>query len=263
MDVKISIITINYNNKDGLIKTIDSVINQSFKTFEWIVIDGDSTDGSKELIESYQNYMNYWVSEPDNGIYHAMNKGIDKAKGEYLLFLNSGDCLYDVDVLEKSAPYLTNADIYAGIELRGENVHNINISNQATNQQIINCFTRSFVPHQSSFIKKELFKRFGMYSECTSMCSDNLFFFKTLILNNATLEKLPHFISRYDANGMSSLHGEEYSIEFDKELNKHPRIIYLLDFHSKNFEIIEALRRNKFLFFIFRVINYITRKLKL
>ena len=78
--MKLSIITINYNNKAGLQKTIDSVVAQTWRDFEWIIIDGGSTDGSKELIEQYQQHFAYWCSEPDKGVYNAMNKGIDKAK---------------------------------------------------------------------------------------------------------------------------------------------------------------------------------------
>jgi len=99
--MKLSIITVNLNNKSGLQKTIDSVISQTYKDFEWIIIDGGSTDGSKELIEQYSQYITYWISEPDKGIYNAMNKGIVQAKGEYLQFLNSGDALYDKYVLDK------------------------------------------------------------------------------------------------------------------------------------------------------------------
>ena len=80
--MRLSIITINYNNKNGLQKTIDSVISQTFKDFEWIIIDGGSTDGSKELIEQYSQYISYGISEPDNGIYNAMNKGIKRDKEE-------------------------------------------------------------------------------------------------------------------------------------------------------------------------------------
>ena len=91
--MKLSIITINFNNLAGLKKTADSVISQTWKEFEWIIIDGGSTDGSKEFIVSLNDDLNrngwnpitYWCSEPDKGIYNAMNKGIGKAKGEYLL----------------------------------------------------------------------------------------------------------------------------------------------------------------------------------
>ena len=91
--MKLSVITINFNNKEGLAKTIVSVVGQTTRDFEWIIIDGGSTDGSMELIENNSEYISYYVSEPDKGIYNAMNKGIMASHGEYLLFLNSGDYL--------------------------------------------------------------------------------------------------------------------------------------------------------------------------
>ncbi|MGK0307850.1 MAG: glycosyltransferase involved in cell wall biosynthesis, partial [Urechidicola sp.] len=97
----ISIITINYNDAVGLKKTMASVLEQTYEDIEYIVIDGGSTDGSKAYIELYHKDLAYWVSEPDQGIYHAMNKGIDQATGDYLLFLNSGDWLVDNFVIDK------------------------------------------------------------------------------------------------------------------------------------------------------------------
>ena len=87
--MRISIITINYNNLNGLKNTIKSVLDQSFFDFEFIVIDGGSTDGSKGYIELNSAKINYWVSESDRGVYHAMNKGLSKVTGEFCLFLNS------------------------------------------------------------------------------------------------------------------------------------------------------------------------------
>ena len=89
--MKLSVITINFNNRDGLRKTIESVVNQTYNDFEYIIIDGGSTDGSVDVIKEYADRIDYWVSEPDKGIYNAMNKGIDVAKGEYCIFMNSGD----------------------------------------------------------------------------------------------------------------------------------------------------------------------------
>ena len=91
--MKLSIVTINYNDAIGLERTIQSVITQTFKDFEYIIIDGNSTDGSKEIIKKYSEKIQVAISEPDTGIYNAMNKGAALAKGEYLLFLNSGDNL--------------------------------------------------------------------------------------------------------------------------------------------------------------------------
>ena len=112
--MKLSVITINFNNKEGLAKTIVSVVGQTTRDFEWIIIDGGSTDGSRELIENNSDYITYYVSEPDKGIYNAMNKGIVASHGEYLLFLNSGDYLYNKDVIEQVIPLLRDKDIYVG-----------------------------------------------------------------------------------------------------------------------------------------------------
>ena len=92
----ISIITVNFNNNEGLKKTLRSIEVQSYTSYEHIIIDADSNDGSQETIKKYSEkntHLTYWVSEKDKGIYDGMNKGIRQAKGEYLYFLNSGDCL--------------------------------------------------------------------------------------------------------------------------------------------------------------------------
>jgi glycosyltransferase involved in cell wall biosynthesis len=113
MTFKLSIITINYNNSIGLKKTIESVVSQSCSEFEFIVIDGGSQDVSKEIIELHQSKINYWVSEKDKGIYHAMNKGIRASSGEYILFLNSGDVLLDdVEILNKVVLNLNQKALY-------------------------------------------------------------------------------------------------------------------------------------------------------
>lgn len=112
--MKLSIITVNRNNTEGLRKTIESVVSQTYTDFEYIIIDGASTDGSVDIIKEYADRITYWVSEPDNGIYNAMNKGILKAKGEYLQFLNSGDWLVDEGVLQTMIKYTDDVDILIG-----------------------------------------------------------------------------------------------------------------------------------------------------
>ena len=111
---KLSIITINYNNKSGLEQTIKSVVNQNAeKHTEHIIIDGGSNDGSLDVIDENKEHFSYWCSEKDNGIYHAMNKGIAHATGEYLLFLNSGDFL-EPEVIATVLNELTGTDIIYG-----------------------------------------------------------------------------------------------------------------------------------------------------
>lgn len=111
--MKLSIITINYNNSIGLRKTIESVVSQTDNTFEYIIVDGGSSDGSVDIIKQYADKISQWVSERDGGIYNAMNKGVRMAHGEYIMFLNSGDILYDNNVIGHVLPKL-KADICVG-----------------------------------------------------------------------------------------------------------------------------------------------------
>lgn len=109
-----SIITINYNDKSGLRRTIESVASQTYVDYEYIIIDGGSTDGSVDVIKEFASDIDCWVSEKDRGIYHAMNKGVLQAHGDYCLFLNSGDAFYDKSVLEHIAEKGLKEDIIVG-----------------------------------------------------------------------------------------------------------------------------------------------------
>ena len=112
--MKLSIITVNYNDAEGLERTIKSVMSQSFKDFEFIIIDGGSTDASVDVIKKYEDKIDYWVSERDGGIYPGMNKGLRQAKGEYVNFMNGGDSYYSPDVLNAIFALNSNADIITG-----------------------------------------------------------------------------------------------------------------------------------------------------
>jgi len=104
--MKLSVITICYNEKDTIRQTIESVLNQKFTDFEYIIVDGNSDDGTYDIIREYSNRLSKFISEPDNGIFDAMNKGLDHADGEYIFFLNAGDVLVNnkifADIFDKS-----------------------------------------------------------------------------------------------------------------------------------------------------------------
>lgn len=149
--MRYSIITINYNDKEGLKRTVVSVLNQTHTDYEFIIIDGGSTDGSVDVIQKYEDDITYWVSEKDNGIYHAMNKGVAKAQGEYCIFMNSGDCFHSSNVLESVSKY--QEDIICGKMLKGKT-----ISPSGHNKSTISLvdLMRGSLPHQAMFIKREL-----------------------------------------------------------------------------------------------------------
>lgn len=196
--MKYSIITINYNNKEGLRKTIESVVNQTCQDFEYIVIDGGSTDGSIDIIRKYADRIDYWVSEPDKGIYNAMNKGILQAHGEYLNFMNSGDCFYDVYVLEAIIPYL-DSDIVSGKNY----VEGNGIQGYFKDDITLIDFFQGTLPHQASFIKHDLFVE-SLYDEKLKIIADWKFFVEALIFKNCTFHNLDILVCLFNPDGISS-----------------------------------------------------------
>jgi glycosyltransferase involved in cell wall biosynthesis len=217
MNRKLSIITINYNNLKGLKRTVGSVINQTWKEFEYIVIDGGSTDGSLAFIQSQSANIHYWVSEPDKGIYNAMNKGIAKATGEYLLFLNSGDHFYSDMALQENIKSLVSYDlIYFNIEVIGVKPAEI-----ISYPEILRFSDMYFsaLCHQGTFIKKELFDLVGLYDEDLKIVSDWKFMILALYKYDCTYIKINETISTYYLDGISSQ--MDFSEERKQVLNKY------------------------------------------
>lgn len=259
--MRLSIITINYNNCEGLQKTIKSVISQSFRDFEWIVIDGGSTDGSKELIEEHAEFMAYHVSEPDKGIYHAMNKGIMASHGDYLMFLNSGDYLYDEHVIQNVVPLLVDKDIYVG-RINSLGKENASEEEQAdfSPRGILRKLALTWIPHQASFFKRTVFEAYGMYREDLKIISDWWFYFYSLIIGKADVAAIPYIISNYDTKGVSATRKSIPSHEYRVVMQDYPCINYLFQFYGRNLEIVETLHSNRFIFFLFRIYFYFHRK---
>lgn len=201
--MKLSIITINFNNKEGLQRTIDSVIDQTWRDFEWIIIDGGSTDGSKELIEQYQQHFAYWCSEPDKGVYNAMNKGIKHAQGEYLLFLNSGDALYDKHVLQKVDDLNIDTDIISGQVERMDNHQLLRVYDENLLLQLC----RDTLSHQGTFIKRELFSNYS-YREDFLIVSDWIAWLEWLIKQDCSIIYIDDIIALQDMTGLSNTNAD-------------------------------------------------------
>ena len=216
--MKYSIITINLNNKEGLRKTIESVILQAFHDFEFIVIDGGSTDGSVDVLNEYDSQIDFWVSEPDGGIYQGMNKGIKKAIGEYLNFMNSGDCFYSLDVLEKVTSYHYDADFIVGKDYHYNNqTHQGHASIQPPRTTMIHFFVAT-LDHQSSFIKRELFNN-SLYDESHKLVSDWIFFTEKIVKENKQVQFIPDIICRREEGGLSEQQRERNRKEIDEYLH--------------------------------------------
>lgn len=217
--MKYSIITVNYNNKEGLRRTIESVIHQTFRDFEFIIIDGGSTDGSVEILKEYDAQINYWISEPDGGIYQGMNKGIRKATGDYLNFMNSGDCFYTNDILEKVSQYNSDADFIVGKDYHyNSETHQGHASIQPPRTTMIHFFVAT-LDHQSSFIKHELFKD-SLYDESHRLVSDWIFFTEKIVKEQKQVQFIPDIICRREEGGLSEQQWEKNRIEINQYLNK-------------------------------------------
>ncbi|AOZ98548.1 glycosyltransferase family 2 protein [Flavobacterium commune] len=199
---KLSIITINYNNKNGLKKTIESVINQTWKDFEYIIVDGGSTDGSLDIIKQYENQINFWVSEPDKGIYNALNKGINYAKGEYLLFLNGDDCLIHNEILCKINNHIKGKDlIYFDVETVDDNKKN---TIYYPHQLSFYFFYITTICHQAVFFKKDIFIKYGLFDENLKIVSDWKFIMLSIIKYNVSYKHINDVFCVFDGRGISS-----------------------------------------------------------
>jgi glycosyltransferase involved in cell wall biosynthesis len=202
--MRLSIITINYNNVVGLRQTIESVISQKCQDFEYIVIDGGSTDGSVDVIKKYANKIDYWVSEPDSGIYNAMNKGTRVAHGDYCQYLNSGDWLFDENVVDKILPHLDgSADIILGRQWNAMLDKKFKRERLFPNKLSFAYFISYTLPHQSTFIRRSsLLNR--PYREDFKIVSDWIFLFELYLFENVTYKRVNINTAYFDRTGISS-----------------------------------------------------------
>ena len=214
----VTIITVNLNNVEGLKKTLQSVLEQTYKNIDWIIIDGGSSDGSCELIEHYSDSFSYWVSESDKGIYNAMNKGIRVAKGKYVQFLNSGDCFLDKNVLDDVFSEEHDADILftdCNLVEDGKVKEELRYPDVMSLREILDI---NFV-HNGMFFKRELFDE-EMYDESIKISADFKFNVKK-VLENKSFKHIPVSTIAYDSTGISAS-------QFDLLLEEQKTIANLL-----------------------------------
>lgn len=206
----LTILTINRNNVSGLERTMQSVLNQTCMDFEYIVVDGASTDGSVGTIEQFAKQFGVrlkWISEPDKGIYNAMNKGIGMATGQYCQFLNSGDCLAADDVVEKMFKALEEKsfpsilygnmlkDMPGGKILRDKCFAGREIS-------FLGFYTGT-LNHSPAYICKDLFEKYGLYDESLKIVSDWKWYLQAIILGEEKPVYTDIDVTIFDMHGIS------------------------------------------------------------
>lgn len=272
--MKLSIVTINYNNAVGLKRTMESVLTQSNKNFEYIIIDGGSTDGSVEVIKSlYNKFIEkaisiYALSERDSGIYDAMNKGVLKAVGEYVLMLNSGDYLLNDDVVNAVLPVLDGSDIVQGNTIQNLSNGTYRLRGYGRSDiSFIDAVEGNFL-HQASFIKKSLHTRYGLYDKSYKKSGDTYFFISCLALGNASFKYVDIDIANYDANGISNSQNKKWveigRIEDAKWFGEHisDRMMKLVKEAPKCISLYESLHSNSVIWGLTKMLIKISHCIK-
>ncbi len=209
----LTVITVNFNNADGLKRTLGSVVPQLSDRVDYVVIDGGSTDGSKKLIEHEASKLHFWCSELDGGIYQGMNKGVAHSDGRYLLFINSGDELCP-DVLSIVLPMLERgeADIFYG------NVRYIDPESGKRwivtypDRLTLSHLYESHLPHPGSFIKRQLLVDMP-YNENLRIIADYEFFIKAIMVRGCSTQHIPLTISNFFLDGVSYQNRERHDME--------------------------------------------------
>ncbi len=219
---KISIITVVYNGVSTLEETIHSVINQNFDDFEYIIVDGGSTDGTLDVIKKYQDKITVWVSEPDKGIYDAMNKGIKLAKGEWIYFLNCGDFFCSINVLKHTCLRLkkSNLSVLLGNVLVDSKT-SYPILNYNSNEINARKLFKSHFCHQALFVKRKAYNSVRGFNMKYKFFSD-FFTIYSIIKAEKGFEIYDIAIARYNLDGISANYQNTIKLylEAEKLLNE-------------------------------------------
>ena len=270
----LSIITINYNNAEGLRKTLASVASQTYAEIEHIIVDGGSTDGSVEILEAYpqplpkrrgeitegkfptQNpaHKVIWVSEKDNGIYNAMNKGIRMATGDYIQILNSGDMLFDAHVTQRMTEYLEqiNSQHEGPIGILYGNMIKVNAAGEVVGRSgyteySLRQFYSSTLNHDCAYIRKDLFEEYGLYDENLKIVSDWKWYLQAIGLGRVKPEYVDIDVTIFDDGGISetnlALRNKERRQVLEELLP--PAVLWDYDTHAFEMEQMNRLRRWK------------------
>lgn len=198
--MKISVITVSYNAKDDIEKTIKSVVEQRFNDYEYIIVDGASYDGTVDQIRNHEKDITIWISEPDTGIYNAMNKAARIAKGDYCIFMNAGDKFANPLTLKAASLFLSDGfDVVTGCEITTKCGRVIDYIIPPAETTVEHFYCHS-ISHQSSFIKRSLLLEFP-YDENLRLVSDWKFWIETLVLNKKTYRAIDVDISIFNHDG--------------------------------------------------------------
>lgn len=195
----LSVITICRNAKKFLKLTSENLINQKATEFQWIIIDGNSYDGTKDIIRRYEKNYDKFISEPDDGIYDAMNKGLAHANGKYVLFLNAGDTLFNSKTLS-TVDFSKNVDLIAG-DLYFRQKKELKKSPKKLQKDFL---LKNMLPHQATFFRRDIFDKYGFFDASYRIAGDYEMFSRLIQKYKVSYANVPHIIANFDETGISS-----------------------------------------------------------
>ena len=267
--MKLSIITINYNDAAGLQKTLHSTLSQTCTNFEHVIVDGASPDNSVEVIEKYATEASAkgikvtWISEKDKGIYNAMNKGIKMASGEYCEFLNSGDMLAGDDVVKTMYSLLEKNEypdvMYGNMSKVLPNGKVLHDKCNATNDVTLNMFYKGCLNHSPAYIRRTLFDEYGLYDETLKICSDWKFYMMSIVLGKAQVKYVNFLVTIFDMTGISETRKDILNEERDRLLEELVPAGILKDYHKYHFPMSQYDRLKEYR--IWPIIYFVERVL--
>ena len=221
---KISVITVSYNAEKTIERTIQSVQSQTYDDFEYILVDGNSKDKTLEIAGKYKDFIKKWISEPDKGLYDAMNKGVLLAQGEYIVFLNADDVFASNDVLKDMAKHLDGHDIvYGNIDFHDLKTNEHNIRKQNYMNKAVLCAGTMF--HPAEFIKRNLLENLGGFDLRFKIVADYEFNLRAILKNKAKIKYADVTVTVFaQGEGLSS------NPEGEKKHQKEKRIVQKMYF---------------------------------
>jgi glycosyltransferase involved in cell wall biosynthesis len=206
--LKVSIITITYNSSKTLDETVRSVLEQSYDNIEYIIIDGQSVDTTLEIIKSYGDTISKYISEKDNGIYDAMNKGVSIAKGDIIGFINSDDKLNSNDCVSEIVKVFQvyKCDVAYGDKIYTESNNTDKVVRYwKAGEYNKNNFKKGWMPpHLSTYIKRDFYEKYGKFRTDFKIAADYELMFRFMYKYNAKSKYLPKVIARMRSGGISN-----------------------------------------------------------
>lgn len=262
--MKLSIITINYNNAEGLRKTMESVLAQTYTDIEYVIVDGASTDGSVDVIRELATRPTIkWVSEKDKGIYNAMNKGIRMATSEYIQILNSGDILFDANVTKRMIEQLeqTNSQreepigiLYGNMIKEYPDGRRVKDScfgdrgGRKSSNEIRKTewtmydFIKGTINHDPTYIHSDIYEKYGLYDDSLKIVSDWKWFVQAVVFGGEEVYYIPMDVTIFDMTGISETNLNAREIERRNELEKMFPVAVLKDYDAYHFPISQIQR---------------------